>query len=147
MEANSTRFKRTIRRILDFRYAVRFYAKPANKNMGDMFSYSLVGRLIFILIKILVFLIAKDFYKFFVGKYDAYLWVGVIFVVAWIDSYFNIIVYEKGGRKQLIERAWKQKSRFKNRLILGCELFLSCLLLSALLYLDIRIINAYLLTM
>ena len=93
--------------------------------MGDVFSYSLVGRLIFILIKILVFLIAKDFYKFFVGKYDAYLWVGVIFVVAWIDSYFNIIVYEKGGRKQLIERAWKQKSRFKNRLILGCELLLS----------------------
>lgn len=40
MEANSTRFKRTIRRILDFRYAVRFYAKPANKNMGDAFSYS-----------------------------------------------------------------------------------------------------------
>ena len=115
--------------------------------MGDAFSYSLVGRVTFILIKILVFLIAKDFYKFFVGKYDAYLWVGVIFVVAWIDSYFNIIVYEKGGRKQLIERAWKQKSRFKNRLILGCELFLSCLLLSALLYLDIRIINAYLLTM
>ena len=147
MEANSTRFKRIIRRILDFRYAVRFYAKPANKNMCDVFSYSLVGRLIFILIKILVFLIAKDFYKFFVGKYDAYLWVGVIFVVAWIDSYFNIIVYEKGGRKQLIERGWKQKSRFKNRLILGCELFLSGLLLSALLYLDIRIINAYLLTM
>ena len=147
MEANSTRFKRTIRRILDFRYAVRFYAKKANKNMGDVFSYSLVGRLIFILIKILVFLIAKDFYKFFVGKYDAYLWVGVIFVVAWIDTYFNIIVYEKGGRKQLIERGWKQKSRFKNRLILGCELFLSGLLLSALLYLDIRIINAYLLTM
>ena len=115
--------------------------------MGDAFSYSLVARLIFILIKILVFLIKKDFYKYFVVKYDTYLWVGVIFVVAWIDSYFNIIVYEKGGRKQLIERGWKQKSRFKNRLILGCEMFLSGLLLIPLLYLDLRIINAYLLTM
>ena len=103
--------------------------------------------MIFILIKILVFLIAKDFYKYFVVKYDTYLWVGVIFVVAWIDTYFNIIVYEKGGRKQLIERGWKQKSRFKNRLILGCEMFLSGLLLIPLLYLDLRIINAYLLTM
>ena len=147
MEANSTRYKRIIRRILDFRYAVRFYAKPANKNMGDVFGYSLVARLIYILIKILVFLIAKDFYKFFAGAYDIYLWCGVIFVVAWIDSYFIIKVYEKGGRKQLIERGWKQKSRFKNRLILGCDLMLSCLLLTALLIFDWKIIDAYLLTM
>ena len=62
MEANSTRFKRTIRRILDFRYAVRFYAKPANKNMGDAFSYSLVGRLIFILIKIVFVFIVNVFH-------------------------------------------------------------------------------------
>ena len=115
--------------------------------MGDVFGYSLVARFIYILIKILVFLIAKDFYKFFAGAYDIYLWCGVIFVVAWIDSYFIIKVYEKGGRKQLIERGWKQKSRFKNRLILGCDLMLSCLLLSALLIFDRKIIDAYLLTM